>query len=415
MRKRRSRGFRPRWDHLDDRCLLSGYTPAQVTAAYGLNAISFESSAGATVAGDGTGQTIAIVEMYHDPNIQASLNAFDAQYNLPKITLDVINQAGSQTDDGWGDEESLDVEWAHAIAPGANIVVVEASPGTGPDQEFDNMLAAVRTASRTAGVSVVSMSWGYGEFPDEASYDSNFTTSGITYVASSGDGGAIEWPATSANVLSVGGTSLKLSPSGGYGSETGWIDSGGGLSTTLSEPAYQMAVQSTGDRSTPDVSFDADPYTGVSIYAIPSDSTTGSGQWEVVGGTSAGAPAWAGIIAIANQGRALAGLTSLTGSTQTLPDLYAIAAAGFNKVPATSGGGSNMAINTPAYNTQAGLGSPMGVALVDALVGSTTTSPTPTPESDAQPHATDESLADAPADSTAGAVTDASPDFSHRF
>ena len=243
MRKRRSRGFGPLGDFLDDRCLLSGYTPAQLTAAYGLSAISFPSSSGATVAGDGSGQTIAIVELYHDPNIQASLDAFDAQYHLPKTTLDVINQAGSQTDDGWGDEESLDVESAHAIAPGANIVVVEVSPGTGSDQEFDNMLAAVRSASRTAGVSVVSMSWGYGEFPDEASYDSNFTTSGITYVASSGDGGAIEWPATSANVLSVGGTSLKLSPSGGYGSETGWNDSGGGLSTTLSEPAYQKGVQ----------------------------------------------------------------------------------------------------------------------------------------------------------------------------
>ena len=90
-------------------------------------------------------------------------------------------------------------------------------------------------------------------------------------------------------------------------------------------------------------------------------------------------PAWAGIIAIANQGRALAGLTSLTGSTQTLPDLYALAATGFNKVMATAGGATNMAINTPAYNTQAGLGSPLGVALVDALAGSTTTSPTPTP------------------------------------
>ena len=130
MRKRRSRGFRPLWDHLDDRCLLSGYTPAQVTAAYGLNAISFRSASGATVTGDGTGQTIAIVEMYHDPNIQASLNVFDAQYNLPNITLDVINQAGAQTDDGWAEEESLDVEWAHAIAPGAKIVVVESSPGT---------------------------------------------------------------------------------------------------------------------------------------------------------------------------------------------------------------------------------------------------------------------------------------------
>ena len=78
MRKRRRRDFHAQWDHLDDRCLPAGFTPAQITAAYGLNAISFTSSSGTKVTGDGTGQTIALIEMYSDPNIQASLNAFDA-------------------------------------------------------------------------------------------------------------------------------------------------------------------------------------------------------------------------------------------------------------------------------------------------------------------------------------------------
>jgi subtilase family serine protease len=380
MRKRRSRGRRPCWDHLDQRALPSGYTPAQVTAAYGLNAITFPASLGTTVAGDGTGQTIAIVDEYHDPNIQASLDVFDSQYNLPKITLDVVNQAGSQTDDGWSEEESLDVEWAHAIAPGAKILVVESSPGTTGDEEFNNIMAAVRTASRTAGVSVVSMSWGYGEFPGEASYDSNFTTPGITYIAASGDDGSVSWPATSSNVLAIGGTSLQLSATGAYGSETGWSDTGGGLSTNLTEPAYQNAVQSTGSRATPDVGFIADPYTGVSTYVIPSDGTPDQGQWEILGGTSVGSPAWAGILAIVNQGRAVAGETSLTGSTQTLPDLYALAASAFNKVALGSGdGGTNLAINTPGYNTQTGLGSPVGSVMVNALVGNNTTSPAPTP------------------------------------
>ena len=95
MRKRRSRGFRPRGEHLDERCLLSGFAPSQIAAAYGVGGITFQSSSGAKVAGDGTGQTIAIIDLYHDPNLQASLNAFDAQYNLPNITLDVINQAGN--------------------------------------------------------------------------------------------------------------------------------------------------------------------------------------------------------------------------------------------------------------------------------------------------------------------------------
>ena len=146
--------------------------------------------------------------------------------------------------------------------PGANIAVVEAAPGTTDQQGFDDILTAIQTASQLPEVSVVSMSWGFGEFPDESSYDSDFTTSGITYIASGGDYGGISWPATSPDVLAIGGTSLTLSSSGGYGSEVGWSATGGGISTLEPEPSYQEAVQSTGDRSTPDVSFDADPDTG---------------------------------------------------------------------------------------------------------------------------------------------------------
>src|SRR5262249_56538605 len=107
MRKRRLRAFRPRGEHLHERCLLSGYTPSQVATAYGLGAISFRSSLGPAVVGDGTGQTIAIVDENHDPNLQASLDAFDAQYNLPSVALNVINQARNQTDFGWAVEETL--------------------------------------------------------------------------------------------------------------------------------------------------------------------------------------------------------------------------------------------------------------------------------------------------------------------
>ena len=267
MRKRRPRGFRPLWDQLIDRCLPSGFTPAQVTTAYGLNAISFTSS-GTTVTGNGAGQTIALIETYHDPNIQASLNAFDAAEGLPNITLNVIDQAGTQTNTGWAQEESLDVEWAHAIAPGANIVVIEAAPGNSETQELNNLMTAVQTANKTAGVTVVSMSWGFNEFSNESSYDSNFTTPGITYIASSGDNGSVLWPASSPNVVAVGGTSLNLTSSGSYQSESGWVDTGGGLSLYEAEPAYQDSVQSTGSRSTPDVSFDADPNTGVAVYVI---------------------------------------------------------------------------------------------------------------------------------------------------
>src|SRR5271166_2649486 len=131
MRNRRQR-FRPDCDQLDLRCMLSGFspispsgnTPSQLTSAYGLNAITFTSSTGSIVKGDGTGETIALIEMFSDPNLQSDLETFDAKYSLPNPSLTVVNLAGSQTDKNWSLEQSLDVEWAHAIAPGASILVV---------------------------------------------------------------------------------------------------------------------------------------------------------------------------------------------------------------------------------------------------------------------------------------------------
>ena len=118
MRNRR-RDLRPHLDILDDRCLLSGYapaaqtgyTPAQITSAYGLNAITLMSSAGSAVQGNGSGETIALIEMYHDPNLKSDLKTFDATYGLPNTSLTVVDQAGKQTDSGWALEESMDVKW----------------------------------------------------------------------------------------------------------------------------------------------------------------------------------------------------------------------------------------------------------------------------------------------------------------
>jgi subtilase family serine protease len=380
MRKRTFRRFSPRCDVLEARRLLLGYTPAQITAAYALNAISFMSPSGTAITGNGAGQTIALIETYHDPNIQASLDGFDARYGLPNITLDVVNLAGNLTDGGWAGEESLDVEWAHAIAPGANIEVVEAAPGNNDAQSFSDFITAVQTASQTKGVSVVSMSLGSSEFSGESSSDSAFSTAGITYVASSGDGGTVEWPASAPDVLAVGGTTLRLSGAG-YGSELGWAGTGGGLAVDETEPSYQEAVQSTGQRSTPDVSFEADPSTGVAVYYVPPNGTGDAGNWGIVGGTSVGAPAWAGILAIANQGRAVGGQPALSGGTQTVPALYSFASSAFRKVSLSFGinfGTTNTAINTPNYNTQTGLGSPVGSALVADLVAiSNATDPIP--------------------------------------
>jgi hypothetical protein len=398
--------LRPILDQLDDRCLLSGLTPSQLTTAYGLDAISFTSSSGSTVKGDGTGETIALIEAYHDPNIKSDLQTFDVMYGLPDPKLTVINQAGTRTNSRWASEESLDVEWAHAIAPGANILVVEAR-----SQSITDLLTAVDTARSTAGVVAVSMSWGFPESSAETSYDNYFATpsghTGITFIAASGDSGIVEYPSASPAVLSVGGTSLDLSGTGAYGSETAWLESGGGYSRYEPEPSYQKPVQATGERSTPDVAFDGNPNTGVAVYETPPGSSKGS--WQVFGGTSLGAPSWAGIIAIADQGRALAGKGSLDGPTQTLPSLYGLSSTAYHVIAASpqgrgfnvvigftgfgltipdwywggfsfgfgfGGGGSASSAGTSGgANTSTGLGSPKGPSLISDLVVNTTTAP----------------------------------------
>ncbi len=126
--------------------------------------------------------------------------------------------------DNWEVEEALDVEWAHAIAPGAQIILVEAN-----SQSLSDLMAGVATAAAQPGVSVVSMSWGFAEgqsvfASDEATYDSTFNLPGVTFVASTGDYGAAdpEYPAFSPNVVAVGGTTLTLNSNGAYNSETGW-------------------------------------------------------------------------------------------------------------------------------------------------------------------------------------------------
>jgi subtilase family serine protease len=362
MRTHRPR-YRPSLEPLDDRCLLSGLTPAQLTHAYGLDAITFTSSSGTSVKGDGTGETIALVDAYHDPNLSRDLHLFDQAYNLPDPALKVVNLAGKKTKAGWALEVALDVEWAHAIAPGARILVVEAR-----SQNRNDLLAAVDRARRTPGVVAVSMSWGFNETSSESS--SHFTTppghARITFIAASGDGGAFagpEWPAVSPNVLSVGGTALTLDSTGNYQFETPWPGASGGYSQFVAEPSYQQSAQASGKRLSPDVAFDGDPQTGVEVYETAPHSRHGS--WQVVGGTSLGAPAWAGIIAIVDQGRALANLPSLDGATQTLPALYSLPSSDFHTVESSV---FDMRRGFPASVASTGLGSPVGSALIAALV-----------------------------------------------
>src|ERR1017187_2209832 len=163
MSTRRRRHARPVLDQLDERCLLSGLTPARLTGAYGLDSINFSTPSG-TAKGDGSGETIALIEAYHDPYIASDLATFDQSFNLPAPpALIVADQAGSVTNPGWALEESMDVEWAHAIAPGANILVVEAH-----SQSRQSLITAVNAARNTPGVVAISMSWGFSESANES-------------------------------------------------------------------------------------------------------------------------------------------------------------------------------------------------------------------------------------------------------
>ena len=178
---------------------------------------------------------------------------------------------------------------------------------------------------------------GFGEMPGETSYDTNFTTpaghTGITFIAASGDNGVVEYPSSSPNVLSVGATTLSLGGLDSYGSETAWSGSGGGYSQYEPEPNFQESVQQTGMRSTPDVSFDSDPSSGVKVYSTPTRARA-KGSWQIDRRRhQRGSARLGGNHCDRRSGSAPPqGLTSLDGPTQTLPSIYAASSANFNSV-----------------------------------------------------------------------------------
>src|SRR5712691_3460673 len=208
-----------------------GMSPSATRHAYGFDLILNQ----------GAGQVIGIVDAYDDPNIESDLGVFNSTFNLPLCTssngcFSKVYAQGSKpsSNAGWALEISLDVEWAHAIAPQAKIVLVEAASSS-----FTNLMQAVDVAVQN-GASAVSMSFGGGEFSGETSYDTHFAVNGVTFTASSGDSGnGVEYPAASPDVVGVGGTTLTTGTGGSYISETAWSGSGGGQSSVENEPPYQ--------------------------------------------------------------------------------------------------------------------------------------------------------------------------------
>jgi subtilase family serine protease len=351
---------------LEGREMLSasptGLVPAQVRHAYGFDQVTFRHRR-RNVPGDGRGQTIAIVTAYDAPTIESDLNVFSRKFGLPTIdaygkpTLTkVIHRSDPPADSGWALEASLDVEWAHAIAPKAHILLVEAASASTTD-----LLNAVDYARSQSGVVAVSMSWGGHETPFDVYNDDYLTTpaghvggygmqGGITFVSASGDNGQpASWPATSTHVVAVGGTTLGVGRKSKYRGESAWSGSGGGVS-------YYQGTYA------PDVAYDADPTTGFSVY----DSY--SGGWQTVGGTSAGCPQWAALIAIVDEGRGLRGLPSLDGPGETLDALYSVSHKGFHDV--TTGANSNYAARV-GYDLVTGRGSPVAQRLIPALAAYT--------------------------------------------
>lgn len=266
-------------------------SPADVRAAYG-----WADSGGA-------GQAIAIVDAYADPAIREDLGTFDTEFGLTcDYCLSVVNEYGGAaplpaTTRGWGVEQSLDVEYAHATAPLAHIILVEANTAT---------TAAIWTAVAYAAAHAryVSMSFGGTEFAGELAVDDIFRAHPrVSFFAAAGDvAGAVEYPAASPDVVAVGGTQLDYTKvTGRYAGESAWLTGGGGCSTYELASAPQAAFPGYaaagcyGARATPDVAADATPYTGVEVYDSLGLVTGGVlyRGWFQVGGTSVATPLWA--------------------------------------------------------------------------------------------------------------------------
>jgi subtilase family serine protease len=315
------------------------YSPQEMWNAYNLTSLL---NAGY----NGAGQTIVIIDSFGSPTLTQDLYSFDQGYGLPDPpSLQIYTPLGTvpfdptNTDQsGWAFETTLDVEWAHAIAPRASIVLL-LSPVSETEgvQGMPEFLQLEQYALKRHMGSIISQSWGATEntlfdpagkkvLQDYDRFYAEAAKQHVTILASSGDTGVVNpdvqnknypfptvlFPASSPWVTAVGGTSLYLDTSGKYLSETVWNDghgsaSGGGISQYYTEPNYQRAALTSsalrslvhGYRAVPDISYNADTSTGVVVYM----SFMGQKQagYYLIGGTSEGAPQWAGIVAIANQ------------------------------------------------------------------------------------------------------------------
>jgi len=323
-------------------------TPQSLECVYGLtsNGSNFPNcnpNNGSLNTATAGSQSIAIVDAYDDPSAPGDLAWFSIQFGIPisvgqfqVVWANTINSScnygGVPIDysGGWEVEESLDIEWAHAMAPGAKMYLVEACSNYNSDlqqavlvatnlvqcgnSEINPSTLALGSCPSTGGIGEVSMSWGEGEFSGETGTscgsvgiyqnpmnDGCFNKYAVVYVASSGDSPGVSYPCASPNVVCAGGTTNRRSATtANWIQETAWVDGGGGSTALEPLPSYQSGLTNCtalgSTRCVPDLSFDSDPYTGVYVY----DTFPVEGfyyyEWLIVGGTSVAAPALAGVM-----------------------------------------------------------------------------------------------------------------------
>jgi len=335
----------------------TGYGPSDLQDAYGLTDAA---------ASNGSGQTIAIVDAYDDPNAAADLATYRSYYGLPACTtangcFKKVSQTGSTTslpsaDSGWAGEISLDLDMVSAIAPNAHILLVEAKSSS-----MANLGTAVNEAVKL-GAKFVSNSYGGGESSSDTTYDSSyFNHPGVAITVSAGDEGyGAEYPAASKYVTAVGGTKLSTSSNSRGWTESVWNTSstegtGSGCSSYDAKPSWQTDT-SCSKRMIADVSAVADPATGVSVYDSYGSDGTG---WNTYGGTSASAPIIASVYALAG-----------TPGSSDYPASYPYAdTSALNDVTSGSNGSCTTSYYCTAksgYDGPTGWGTPAGL---DAFTG----------------------------------------------
>jgi subtilase family serine protease len=326
----------------------TGYNPADLQSAYALPSSTA-----------GSGQTVAIVDAYNDPNAESDLGVYRSQFGLPPCTtangcFKKVDQNGGtsypRNNGGWAQEISLDLDMVSAICPNCHILLVEASTAS-----MANLGTAVNTAARL-GATAISNSYGGGDSSSDASYDSSYYNHpGIAITASTGDNGyGVEYPAASQYVTAVGGTHLvKASTSRGW-SETAWNSAGSGCSAYDTQPSWQSSVSNITSvckkRAVGDVSAVADPNTGVSVY--DSYSYQGLSGWLVFGGTSVSSPIIASVYALAGNAASVNYGSYPYSHTSALNDVTS----------GSNGSCGNLLCNaTTGWDGPTGLGSPNGV------------------------------------------------------